>query len=285
MLQREWMELIKASGHKNIEKADPRYIRVMSSNVLHSRDDDLPKKTWEDRVDLMSAVYLTFLPDFIGLQEVSFQQSEPFFRRLASVYDTPNTPLGDFVNSEYHGTPYIQNHTPILYNKHKYEVIDSRYHIFPNDDMHSYQWGLYRSKENPAQKFIHMNMHPHSNSDINMSAFVDAHNELIHLRRHYPTTPIFFTGDYNACHTEEQFAVLVEGLSMQSGMLIAEEGDGTKNLGHRLGSTVCHVDHPPIDHITVTTDLLDVKLHRVLFDEIIVNGSDHCPIFMDLCLK
>ena len=285
MLQKEWMQKIKDAGQKNVEKADENYIRVMTSNVLHSRDDELPKKTWEDRVDLLSAVYLTYLPDFLGLQEVSFQQSEPFVRRLSSVYDTPNTPLGDFVNSEYHGTDYIQNHTPIFYNKHKYELIDSRYHIFPNDDMHSYQWGIYRSRTNPSQKFIHMNLHPHSNSDINMSAFVDAHRELVHLRRHYPSAPIFLTGDYNACYTEEQFSVLIDGLSMQSAMLIAEVGDGTKNFGHRLGSTDLHVQHTAIDHVTVTTDLCDVKLHRVLFDEVTVKGSDHCPMFIDVALK
>ena len=136
MLQKEYINAIKAYGHKNIEKADESLIRIMTSNVLHSRADELPKKTWEERVTILSAVYLTFLPDFIGLQEVSYQQTEPFLRALSEVYATPDTPLGDFVNYPYHGVDYIQNHTPIFYNKLKYEVLDSRHHVFFNDDIH-----------------------------------------------------------------------------------------------------------------------------------------------------
>ncbi len=285
MMQKDWMQKIQAYGHANVEKEDSAYIRVMTSNVLHSRDDVIPKKTWEERVDILSAVYLTFLPDFLGLQEVSFQQAEPFLRHLSEVYATPDTPLGDACTFEYHDVEYIQNHTPVLYNKHKYEVLDSRYHFFENDGLHSYQWALYRSKENPDQKIIHMNMHPNANSDINMPGFVDVHNELVHLRRHYPTTPIFLTGDYNACYTEPQVEVLFDGLSMTSAMLVAEESDGIDSWSHPLGSIQCPNRTTTIDHVGVTTDLVDVKLHRVLLDEVIAKGSDHCPMFIDVALK
>ena len=258
----------------------------MTSNVLHSRDDVIPKKTWEDRVEVLSAVYLTFLPDFLGLQEVSYQQSEPFFQALEDVYATPDTPLGDFVNFPYHGVDYIQNHTPILYNKHKYELIDSRYHLFPMTGLWGYQWARYRSKENPNQYFIHMNMHPHSNSNINMPGFEDAHEELLHLRRHYPTTPIVLTGDYNATYTERQMQVLFEGLNMVSGALVAEKSDGTQMFNHPITSMDFFApEQTSIDHVGVTTDLLDVKLHRVLLDEVIAKGSDHCPMFIDVKLK
>ncbi len=285
MLQ-DWIQKMKDYGHPNVEKEDDAYIRVMTSNVLHSRASDLAKSTWEERADILSAVYLTFLPDFLGLQEVSYQQTPRLCELLSEVYATPDTPLGDFINYPYHGVDYIQNHTPILYNKQKYEVLDSRYHIFPNDDLHSYQWALYRSKENPAQKIIHMNMHPHSNSNINMPGFVDAHNELVHLRRHYPTTPIVLTGDYNATYTERQMQVLFEGLNMVSGALVAEKSDGTQMFNHPITSMDFFApEQTSIDHVGVTTDLLDVKLHRVLLDEVIAKGSDHCPMFIDVKLK
>jgi len=285
MLQKEWIEKIKGYGHANIEKADESYIRIMTSNVLHSRADELPKKTWEERIDILSAVYLTFLPDFLGLQEVSYQQTEPFLRHLAEVYAIPDTPLGDCPTAPYHGVDYIQNHTPILYNKHKYEVLDSRFHFFENDGLHGYQWALYRSKANPAQKIIHMNMHPHSNSNLNMPGFEEVHEELKHLRCHYPTTPIFLTGDYNASYTERQMQVLFDGLDMTSGMLVAEQSDGTDCCCHPLGSTKYPNSHTAIDHVGVTTDLVDVKLHRVLLDEVIAKGSDHCPMFIDVAIK
>lgn len=282
----EWIRKIKDNDHANIEKASKKYIRIMTSNVLHSRADELAKKTWEERADILSAAYRIFLPDFIGLQEVSYQQFPRFLELLSDVYATPDTPLGDFINYPYHGVDYIQNHTPIFYNKQKYEVLQSRYHIFPNDDLHSYQWAIYRCKEDPSKKIIHMNMHPHSNSNINMPGFADAHRELVHLRRHYPTTPIFLTGDYNACHTERQMQVLFEGLSMESGMLIAEMSDGTQMYNHPITSMDFYApDRTAIDHVGVTTDLCEVKLHRVLFDEVIAKGSDHAPMFIDVALK
>ena len=37
-----------------------------------------------------------------------------------------------------------------------------------------------------------------------------------------------------------------------------------------------------IDHASVTTDLVDVKLHRILLDEELCKTSDHCPMFLDV---
>ena len=133
-----------------------------------------------------------------------------------------------------------------------------------------------------------MNMHPHSSSIENPPCFVDAHAELEHLRRHYPTTPIFLTGDYNAFFTEPQFEVLFEGLNMTSGMLVAEQSDGILIWNHPL-TTMEPFDAErkwtAIDHVGITTDLCDVKLHRILLDEQIMKASDHCPMFVDVALK
>lgn len=285
MNTKDYMKAIAANYHADVNKRSPKHIRIMTSNILHSRADELPKKTWEERVKIMSAVYLTFLPDFLGLQEVSYQQTEPFLRELEEVYATPDTPLGDFVNFPYHGVDYIQNHVPILYNKHKYEVLESRYHLFPTLGLHGYQWALYRSLENPSQKIIHMNLHTHSNSNMNMEGFVDANHELIHLRRHYPTTPIFVTGDYNACRSEKQFEALIANTGLETGMLLAEESDGVGCWCHPLNSVDYPNSHDAIDHVSAIPELCEVKLHRILLDEIIAKGSDHCPMFIDVALK
>ena len=276
--------------HSNVKKSDENYIRVMTSNVLHSRAASPRQVEWssEERADILSALFLAFLPDFIGLQEVSYEQTPWFTEKLSEVYATPDTPLGDFVNYPYHGVDYIQNHTPIFYNKHKYELLDSRYHIFVNDDIHSYQWGLYRSKENPAQKIIHANMHPHSHGELNIPHYAEMHEELVHLRRHYPTTPIFLTGDYNGLYTQKKFIDMFDGVEMASGMLVADQSDGILHWCHPLTSMEpFDADRTltAIDHIGVTTDLCDVKLHRVLLDKELMRASDHCPMFLDIALK
>ena len=79
--------------------------------------------------------------------------------------------------------------------------------------------------------------------------------------------------------------VLFDGLSMTSGMLVAEQSDGTACFCHPLGSTKYPNAHTAIDHVGVTSDLCDVKLHRVLLDEVIAKGSDHAPMFIDVALK
>ena len=111
-----------------------------------------------------------------------------------------------------------------------------------------------------------------------------AHTELVHMRKLYPTTPIFVTGDYNMFEDNPKIAQLFEGLNMVSGMLVAEENDGFMTNCHNINETkLC--EWPAIDHIGVTTDLVDVKLHRNLMDEMIALSSDHAPVFIDAVRK
>ena len=58
---------------------------------------------------------------------------------------------------------------------------------------------------------------------------------------------------------------MVQGVEMQSGMLVAEdiEPNGCDYWCHLLGSTELQKNGSAIDHITVTTDLVNVKVHRV----------------------
>lgn len=271
--------------HENIKKEDESYVRIMTSNIRHSRCDKQSSETWEERAEIQAAMVLTFLPDFLGLQEVSYQQTPKLCELLSDVYATPNTPLGDFINYPYHGVDYIQNHIPIFYNKLKYEELESRYHLFSMSGLHGYQWARYRSKENPEQCFIHINMHPHSADDQATICFREVRRELEHLRRMYPHTPIFFSGDYNMQYFRDDFKYLFDGMGMETAMLIAEQSDGIECWSHAPGSMDCPKSMTAIDHIAVTTEHVDVKLHRILLDEQLAFSSDHCPMFIDVKIK
>ena len=274
--------------HENVKKEDESYIRIMSSNV-YGDDCVTVKVDWtnEDRTDILSAVYLTFLPDFIGMQEVCKGQMERFTERLKDVYAPAVMPLGRYQNNPAaDGRRVTQCFIPIFYNKHKYEQITGHYRLFYVKGMWGFQWALYQSKENPEQKFIHANMHPSSHGERNIPNFTEMRRELVHLRRHYPKVPIFLTGDYNAEYWSEKFQKMFEGLDMVSGVLVAEKNDGLQMYNHSIASMDFYApNRTTIDHVGVTSDLCDVKLHRVIFDDVSRKGTDHCPMFVDVKLK
>lgn len=279
----ELIEHFKKNGMGDVKKADDSYIRVMSSNLLHTSDRrslDPEAIPYEDRMEILCAFYLAYEPDFLGVQEVSNLTEPELLKRLDSVYAMPKANMGDYI---YHRVDYQQNSTPIFYNKHKFELIDTRFHLFNVKGMWSYQWALYADKKRPGKKYIHMNLHFYPEADERQLPGVeDAHYELIHLRRMYPSVPIFVTGDYNMFHTGPYFSYLFDGLNMTSGMLVAEKSDGIRCWNHDLNSTVFTKTMTAIDHASVTTDLVDVKLHRFLLDDELCKTSDHCPMFIDV---
>lgn len=282
----ELQEHFKSDAVGNVKKENDSYVRVMSSNALTSGDskqqapDALPM---EKRMDILCAMYLAYKPDFLGIQEVDILMEPEILERLDATYAMVPAKMGDYV---YHRVDYQQNYTPIFYNKHKFDLIDSRFHFFDVMGMWGYQWALYRSKKRPGKRYIHMNLHFFYQADERqLPGIEDVHYELIHLRRMYPNVPIFVTGDYNNWYTSDYFKYLFEGLSMTSGMLVAEQSDGFECWNHPLNVTECPKKMTAIDHASVTTDLVDVKLHRILLDEELAKTSDHCSIFIDVMEK
>lgn len=288
MKREDVFQCLNADGFADVRDCKETCVRVMTSNVLfstaqNSLDYDL---SYEERADILAAQYLYFQPDFLGLQEMTRQMKEVLAERLSEVYAFVETPTRDLPQTE--GAKYYDNCTPLLYRKDRYEVLQSRYHLFGRSDFFSYHWAMYADKKDPAKRYIHMNLHFYSVAgEKQLQGGIDAHAELLHLRRHYPTVPIFVTGDYNCYHHSEPFRVMVDGLNMESGMLVAEdiEENGTDYWCHLVGSTELQKNDSAIDHVTVTTDLVDVKLHRVLYSELLCKSSDHCARLLDIEVK
>ena len=84
---------------------------------------------------------------------------------------------------------------------------------------------------------------------------------------------------------DESFALLLEGLSMETAMYLTDRNDNTVGWAHELGSMDIVMGKGTYDHVSVIPELCDVMLHRVLYDELIVCGTDHNPMFVDLKLK
>ena len=182
----ELQEYFKSNELGNVKKENDSYVRVMSSNVLTSADgkqqepDALP---FEKRLDILCAMYLAYKPDFLGLQEVDLLMEPEILERLDSVYAMVPAKMGDYV---YHRVDHQQNFTPLFYNKHKFELVDSRFHFFNVKGLWDYQWALYASKKRPGKKYIHMNLHFYYQADERqLPGIEDTHYELMHLRRMY----------------------------------------------------------------------------------------------------
>ena len=275
MSMQEMMDKIEAIGFDKMRMPDPCYtpqVRVMTSNALHTGDGKSRRErdlgnVFQKRMDTLAAVYLSFMPDFLGVQELSYTMMPELMARIGSVYAIPETQMGDVATYEYHGYFHQPNHFPTLYNKHKYEVLESRFHPSPRGGVWGYHWALYRSKDNPSQRYIHMNLHFfYNNNEEQLPEIIETHLELVHLRRMYENVPIFVTGDYNMRRGHKHFDMLFDGLSMESAMMIAE--DGEKSELH-------------IDHISTTTELLTPVFHRKLDMSALPFASDHAPQFAD----
>ena len=285
MTHQEHFSYWDAQNYAFRQKADPTLLRVMTANVLFSNAEKSVayELDYRDRAHILSSAFLYFRPDVIGLQEVTPDMKAVLTEFFGDTYAFVETPTGEKLKAD--GWQSYRNYTPLVYDRSRFEVLDSRFHAFEHRSCWSYHWAMYASLTEPTQRFIHMNLHYYYEmNDKQLDGVEDVHRELVHLRRHFPRMPIFVTGDYNCFHTHKNYAAMVEGLDMQTGMLLAHdrEADDTNYWCHDLGTTVMQVCGTAIDHITVTTDLVDVRLHRVLHDELICRSSDHCPRFLDV---
>jgi hypothetical protein len=218
------------------------------------------------------------------MQEVTADMRAAFEARLSDVYAFVCSPEGEKCK---HGE-WVNHHnyTPICYQKDRFDLLDHRYHVFPN--CWSYQWAMYADKRDSAKRYVHMNLHYYPiPGEERLPGFREVHAELSHLRRHFPRVPIFVSGDYNACRPNPYFDVMLGGLQMESGAFVAEDAgeNPTDYWCHKVGSTELQHCGTAIDHVCVTTDLVDVKLHRVLHDELLCRSSDHCARIFDLEIK
>jgi len=286
MKREEVFASLEKRGDSYVKKADESYIRVMTCNVLDSNATKPCELDYLGRTDVMAGMCAYYLPDFVGFQEMTPEMKAAFEERFSDIYAFVESPTGErFKRGKW--IP-LHNYTPLAYNKHRFVLLNHRYNMFPIPTCWSYQWALYADKQNPSKHCIHMNLHYHYNNNIEqLPGVLEVHRELTYLRRQYGNTPIFVTGDYNCQRNHPNFEVMIEGLNMESGVLVAEDAEPNANdyWCHDPDKMELQKGGTAIDHITVTTDLCNVKMHRVLHDELLCKSSDHCARFLDIEIK
>ena len=266
----------------DIEKAESSYVRVMSSNVYSSKDTSAQqsKIPYQARAELLAECYLRYKPDFIGWQEADQAMRDEVYKYIAHEYQ-----MVEFEMS-------ADNWCPIFYRKDLYNLETADYFIM--NAMHYCEWAVYSSKSNLEQQFIHMNIHYDVNEEISLSQAVSVNKTIKKLMAQYPDAPIAVTGDYNFTATESVFKTMMRGIDdkMQSSSQILNNEDSKYYTWHVLGELTLSETYGtpvkqsgPIDHVSITTNLLEAKEYKIIHDPLTCWAADHYPIFADLVRK
>lgn len=196
-------------------------VRIMTANILA---DAFAGEAYQEayyRGELFAGMLVAYTPDVVGLQEADESWSAVLDGYLAKLEKT-------------HGIAYARllpsyqdkvNYTSLIYRSDKFRAGDSGVNVFRwwtdgafrhNYHMRNISWARLSSLEDPDQSFIVANTHwsyrtEHAggNTYLTGSAAPIAANELrlqckeetnaflSTLKKTYPDTPIFLTGDFN----------------------------------------------------------------------------------------
>ena len=281
------LNIVETPNHTALymKKANEAQVRVMTTNIVAAGDLSALKYlgekydiTYIDRIDIQSSMILDYLPDVIGLQEiqegtvnkVEGHMHTELMKRIGKEYTMVN--LDEFVPVKKH------QWTPIAYRHTKWDLVEFR--AATNEEilnvMHRWQWAVYRRKED-GQLLIHMNLHgPHSGNqefrDFQPVFFRRVNAQVKELLAKYPNTPIAITGDYNQVYDTPSLHELQKDTTLDTAYLVAKDTTYPEHYGI-------------IDHIMITTDLVEADTYRMIEDGLIYMTSDHRPCFVDLTVK
>ena len=281
------LHIVETPDHAALymQKTNEEQIRVMTTNIVAAGDLDALKYlgakydvTYIDRIDIQASMILDYLPDVIGLQElqegtvnkVEGHMHTELMKRIGHEYTKIN--MNDYV-------PVVKHQwTPIAYRHTKWDLVEFR--VATNEEilnvMHRWLWGVYRRKAD-GQLFIHINLHgPHGGNqefrDFMPVFFARVNEQVKALQEKYPNVPIAITGDYNQLYDTPSIGELRKNTSLDTAYLVAKDTTYPERYG-------------VIDHIMITTDLVEADTYRMIEHGLIYMTSDHRPCFTDLTVK
>ena len=205
-------------------------------------------------------------------------------------------------------------YTPILYRTDKWELVESEAYLYYWKSRYHYTntkslaYGVFKSKETNELVLVVSTHFPLMTGDYTQKAeYANCTNdkegaqwryettleilkEVNNLRAKYPNILTVVGGDMNAISSEKSMQTMNNGTTdvpsiLTDGYDLAS--DGAKTVGassHNYGSIPSGSGFP-IDHIFVSDDVANVLQHRIVKDTITVQGSDHCPVIVDIARK
>ena len=252
-------------------------ITIMSANVRCYAPDDLFKKSWFYRADLIRNNIDDVKPDIIGFQEVTWMHYG-YLQDIMQGYDSVIMYRDNFILSE---------GCPIFYRTDKFELIDKNsFWLSETPEVMSKDWNsaCYRvcsyvklRQLNTNKEFVVFNTHLDHVSDearINgIKVVLDKINEL-------GDVPAYLMGDLNAKPNSKTLKSVYK--FFEDGQVVADittDGATYQKWGEKLNSE-------RIDYIVASigkTNIYEYGIVDTLYDG--VYPSDHFPIYIKTSLK
>ncbi len=270
----------------NIPKNDSSFVRVMTSNIICAGDQHANtvlepqyKITWQQRVQLQASMIMTYLPDFVGFQEIQNGNANGIFADMFNEILTNTSSEYAFVTYEnieadipgilatggrHNASPYWN---PILYRKTVWQI-EAKGVLYPehfDTGMHRWQWALFSKIDDPNQRCIVLNLHypTSNNAEAQLAAAELVNAQIRKLMNDYAGVPIFVTGDFNAAEGSTTYNQTVQQAYMNN----ANPGEGA------------------IDLVLYNRNYAECKMAHSVYDEFIKMTSDHSPFFADFDLN
>lgn len=256
------------------ELAEGSDIRVMSFNILCEKYND--KLPVEGRDYGVAACIRYFLPDVVGLQEVS----DNWYANLDNL-------IGDeYVFTDRKNEKNQTNFSTLAYNKNKVRLTEHGTKIFSqgnNTQLRLVTWGLFEVLAT-GKKFIAMSTHWDLGSN---PQYQQVHSDemaefCVEMGKKY-AVPIVTTGDYNTNETSSYYANFLKKTGFRDAKTGSLAVKHTCTSYHSVGTAPKDTPGNAIDHIFGSLDL-SFLFYTVVLDKAVVDASDHCPIFADVRL-
>ncbi|MBQ2999935.1 MAG: hypothetical protein IJD64_05675, partial [Clostridia bacterium] len=223
--------------------------------------------------------------DFIGMQEMQEQNN------VNNLPYNMQTKLLTLIGSEYSMVDFsdkvsLSKHwTPMFYRTDRWTVIESGIQTEVVNDMHRWQWAVYRSKTDPNLMFIHVNLHL---TPVRPEEYAEVSQEVVALSKKYPDAPIAVSGDHNINlgtqgNHPSTFETLIGQSSLQNSVYLTENNEALISTCSERTSLLDQIWlEAHIDHMMVTNDTAKVLKHRVIRNIPMGKASDHYAIYADI---
>lgn len=257
---------------------------VISSNVLF---DD--KRDTVYRMHCLAEAYQQLSADVICLQEARPRQMSALFP-LMKGYD--RVTFKDVEDEKM----YQQ----VLYRASELSIVRSGFKRFREDVIPwGVSWVVFR-RNTDGRQFAIMNTHLTIISDTydkgasNLLEGVQYRKNdvstilslITTLRRSYDGIPIIVCGDWNAETGAAELAAIDRSAFMRDAAAIATVSADTRtSTAHKICRMPTRNGGDIIDHVYASSDVLEVLTHEVIADGIVIQGSDHCPVRVNVKFK
>lgn len=268
----------------NAALANGADMRIMSFNILCEIWNDKP--TISGRDEKAVAILMNYAPDVVGLQEISPNWHSALEPLLDS---SPYKMIGKH-NTVMHSKYGNINFSPIIYNSDTVKPIDSgvrAYSVAAKIYAYVMTWGHFKHISS-GKDFAVINTHfdlrregEHNNNRTQQAKEIAAFiNE---LKGRYGC-PVIITGDYNTMESEDRFKIIINDAQMHEAKYSAHIIKRACATYHTLGSSISTANANSHDHI-LGSNGIKFLYYNVLVDKIVIETSDHCPIYADVMMN